>query len=58
MTLDKRNLEKILEEMWITSITSQQRDEILERFATEPDDENEWTEQDICEQIRSMVRGL
>ena len=58
MTLDKRNLEKILEEMCITSITSQQRDEILERFATEPDDENEWTEQDICEQIRSMVRGL
>lgn len=56
MILDKRRLETILEEMWITSITSQQRDAILKCFASEPDDEHEWTEQDICEQIRKMIR--
>ncbi len=56
MTLDQKSLGNILKEMWITSITSQQRKEILERFAEEPDGQYEWTEQDICEQIRKIVK--
>jgi hypothetical protein len=30
--------------------------EILELFSEEPDDEHEWSEQDIYEQMRKIIR--
>ena len=30
--------------------------EVLELFSEEPDNEHQWTEQDICEQIRKIIR--
>ena len=55
MTLNKRKLEKLGESMWIL-FTDEQKQIILERFGTEPDDGYEWSEQDIIEQIRHIVR--
>ena len=31
--------------------------EILELFSTEPDNEHQWTEQDIYEQIRKIIHN-
>jgi len=36
--------------------TKEQEAIILERFGTEPGDGHEWSEQDIAEQIRKIVR--
>ena len=33
----------------------QAKEEILNRFSQEPDDDHEWTEQDICEQSRKII---
>lgn len=30
--------------------------EVLEMFSEEPDNEHQWTEQDICEQMRKIIR--
>ena len=30
--------------------------EILALFSFEPDNEHQWTEQDICEQMRKIIR--
>lgn len=37
------------------NISYEQEVAILNLFGVEPDDENEWTEQDIYEQIRIML---
>lgn len=55
MTLNKRSLRKWAESARLT-ISAEQEAAILERFGTEPDDEHEWTEQDIYEQVRKMLR--
>ncbi len=36
--------------------TVQAKREILQQFSTEPDDGHQWTEQDICEQYRKIIR--
>ena len=35
--------------------TEQAKEEILNRFSQEPDDDREWTEQDIYEQSRKII---
>ena len=35
--------------------TEQAKQEILNRFSQEPDDDHEWTEQDIYEQSRKII---
>ena len=35
--------------------TEQAKEEILNRFSQEPDDDHEWTEQDIYEQSRKII---
>ena len=37
-------------------ISAEQESTILESFGAEPDDTHDWTEQDICEQMRKMLR--
>ena len=49
MTLSEKDLRK-WEESTFTSLTSEQRRIILERFESEPEP-YEWSEQDIAEQI-------
>ena len=56
MILTKENLDKLLQDMWIRDVSEKQRSAILDNFATEPCAEHEWTEQDIIEQIRKMLR--
>ena len=55
MILTKRDIRKLEESMhcWITP---RQEAMILERFGTEPDDCHEWSQQDIAEQIRKILR--
>ena len=55
MTLNKRKLKKLSESMWLF-FTEEQEQIILERFGTEPGERHEWSEQDIIEQIRHIVR--
>jgi hypothetical protein len=54
MILTKKDLDRLQESMhhWFTS---EQRQEILEAFGSEPD-EYEWSEQDIAENIRKIIR--
>ena len=54
MILTKKDLDRLQESMhhWVTS---EQRQEILEAFGSEPD-EYEWSEQDIAENIRKIIR--
>ena len=54
MILTKKNLDRLQKSMhhWFTS---EQRQEILEIFGSEPD-EYEWSEQDIAENIRKIIR--
>lgn len=56
MILAKESLDKLLTDMWIRDISEEQRSAILDNFATEPCAEQEWTEQDMIEQIRKMLR--
>ena len=53
MTMTERDLRK-WEESTFTPITAEQRKIILERFGTEPEP-YDWTEQDICVQIRNFL---
>jgi hypothetical protein len=55
MTLNKRKL-RVWEKSLFTLFTKEQEELILERFGTEPGDGHEWSEQDIAEQIRKIVR--
>jgi hypothetical protein len=36
-------------------ISEEQESAILECFGAEPDNLHEWTEQDICEQVRKLL---
>jgi hypothetical protein len=54
MTLTKKSLKRLGDNLRIY-FTSEQKRIILERFGTEPE-EHEWSEQDIAEQIRKIVR--
>ena len=60
MTLNAEHLENEFRE-WLRQIpTTEKRkeakEEILALFSTEPDDRHQWTEQDICEQVRKILR--
>lgn len=55
MILNKRKLRAWGKSAHIL-FTKEQEDIILERFGTEPDEMHEWTEQDIAEQVRKIVR--
>jgi len=53
MILTKKKLRAWEESAFIT-FTKEQEKLILEQFATEPDDEQVWSEQDIAEQVRKI----
>lgn len=55
MTISEKELATKLNSMRLTA-TQEQFNEMLALFSTEPDESHEWTEQDICEQIRKIVR--
>lgn len=55
MTISEKELTSRLNSMRITA-TQEQFNEMLTLFSTEPDECHEWTEQDICAQIRKIVR--
>jgi hypothetical protein len=54
MILTRKDLDRLQESMrhWFTP---EQRQEILEAFGSKPD-EYEWSEQDIAENIRKIIR--
>jgi len=54
MTLTKQSLKRLSDSMQLR-FTEAQEHVILERFGTEPEP-YEWSEQDIAEQIRYMIR--
>ena len=56
MILTKESLDKLLTDMWIRDVSEDQCSALLDTFGTEPCAEHEWTEQDIIEQIRKMLR--
>lgn len=55
MTISEKELTTKLNSMRL-SVTQEQFNEMLALFGTESDECHEWTEQDICEQIRKIVR--
>ncbi len=56
MILTKESLNKLLTDMWVRDVSEEQYSAILDNFGTEPCTKHEWTEQDIVEQIRKMLR--
>ena len=56
MTITAADLEKKYA-AWFIGMrnTGRAKEEILELFSTEPDDEHSWTEQDIYEQSRKII---
>ena len=56
MILTKESLYNLLTDMWIRDVSEEQCSAILDNFGTEPCAKHEWTEQDIVEQIRKMLR--
>ena len=56
MILTKESLNKLLTDMWVRDVSEEQYSAILDNFGREPCAEHEWTEQDIIEQIRKMLR--
>ena len=56
MTITAADLEKKYA-AWFLGMrnTGQAKEEILELFSTEPDDEHSWSEQDIYEQSRKII---
>ena len=60
MTLNAANLEKdfyyALRQIPTTEARNQAREEILSRFSTEPDEQYQWSEQDISEQVRKIIQ--
>lgn len=55
MILNKKKL-RAWEKSAHIVFTKVQKAIILERFGTEPGDGHEWSEQDIAEQVRKIVR--
>jgi len=55
MLLTNKNIQDLRDKKHLT-ISYEQETTILNRFGMEPDDNQEWTEQDIYEQIRKMLR--
>lgn len=55
MLLTKKNIQDLRDKNHLT-ISYEQEAALLNRFGVEPDDEHEWTEQDIYEQIRKMLQ--
>jgi len=55
MIYTKKDVRRLREQAHL-KISEEQESAILERFGAEPDDLHEWTEQDICEQVRKMLR--
>lgn len=47
MTINKNELDRILQDMRIAALTKEQYENILNMFDSEPDAIHEWTEQDI-----------
>jgi hypothetical protein len=54
MIYTKKDVQRLREQANL-KISEEQESAILERFGVEPDDPHEWTEQDICEQVRKML---
>ena len=54
MIYKKIDVQKLREQAHL-KISEEQESDILNHFGTEPDDRHEWTEQDICEQVRKML---
>jgi hypothetical protein len=57
MTLTKKKLDKMLEEIWELHVTKEQRDVILKRFGREPGGREVWSEEDICAQVINILAG-
>ncbi len=55
MTIDEKWLEEYCKGLRYC-ITKQQKKHILSLYTTEPDEKHTWSEQDICEQIRRILR--
>ena len=55
MTIDKKWLDEYCKGLRCR-ITKEQETHILSLFTTEPDEKHTWNEQDICEQIRRILR--
>lgn len=55
MILTKKDIQQLRERSFY-KISQEQEALILERFGSEPDEEHVWTEQDIYEQLRKMIR--
>lgn len=55
MIYTRKDIRKLREQAHL-KISEEQESAILEHFGAEPDDLHEWTEQDICEQVRKMLR--
>lgn len=58
MTINKNELDRILQDMRIAVLTKEQYENILNMFDSEPDAIHEWTGQDIYEHIRKMAQNL
>ena len=57
MIITKKHLDTNLSDMFLHSKdTETAKAEILVMFSKEPDEEHEWSEQEIYEQIRKIVR--
>ena len=56
MTITEKELNSYLSEQRL-HVSQEKKKEILTLFSTEPEDDFQWTEQDIFEQIRKLVRG-
>ena len=57
MILTKKDLDTEWRAMFLNCKDSEAaKAEVLEMFSEEPDNEHQWTEQDICEQIRKIIR--
>lgn len=56
MTINKAELDKIIQDMRMTNLTKDKYENILDMFSSEPDTVHEWIEQDIHEYIRKMIQ--
>jgi len=55
MIFEKKDIQKLRDQFRYT-ITTEQEAAILDRFGRAPDDEHEWSQQDIYEQVRKMFK--
>ena len=56
MTITEKELNSYLSEQRF-HVAQEKKKEILALFSTEPEDGFQWTEQDVYEQIRKLVRA-